>query len=103
MDQLCKRLDHVSTTQEPIDLRTAFAALTGDVISAYSYGESHNSLAKPDFDPQLYRDFEMGGKLSLLNYHFPRFMPILNAVPYWLVALFGPDATPLLHRKMVRP
>ena len=101
VDQLCARLEEIHPAQEPIDLRALFAALTGDVISAYCYGKSHDSLAKPDFHPEIYRDFEASGKFSHIMYHFPWIIHVLNALPHGMVALLGSSAKGLVDRRKV--
>ena len=101
VEKLCARLEELRETQNPVDLRAVFAALTGDVISAYSYGQSYNTLDTPDFSPEIYRGFEATGKLSQVLWHFPWVIDILDALPYWLVKSIDPDVAGVVDRRKV--
>ncbi|MCJ1287369.1 hypothetical protein MMC26_006718 [Xylographa opegraphella] len=99
VDKLCSRLEEFRSSKIPIDLKITFAALTGDVISLYSFGKSYNGLDDPDFDPKLYRGTSSGGELALLLMQFPWIFPIANLLPYWLVARMDSNVADMLDRR----
>ncbi|MCJ1384873.1 hypothetical protein MMC17_007991 [Xylographa soralifera] len=99
VDKLCARLEEFSSSKHPIDLKIAFSALTGDVISLYSFGKAYNSLDNPEFDPKLYRGTSSGGELALLLMQFPWIFPIANLLPYWLVARMDGNMADMLDRR----
>ncbi|MCJ1436172.1 hypothetical protein MMC27_005550 [Xylographa pallens] len=99
VDKLCARLEEFHLSKSSIDLKIAFAALTGDVISLYSFGKSYNSLDDPQFDPKLYRGTSSGGELALLLMQFPWIFPLANLLPYWVVARMDSNMADLLDRR----
>lgn len=101
-EKLCERLEGFCESETPIDLRVVFSALTIDVISKYSYGESYNSLEKPDMDPDTYKNILSAGELAHLLRHFPWIITIANLLPHWVVAL-NRNVSLLLDRKEVMP
>lgn len=101
-EKLCTRLEGFYESKTPIDLRVAFSALTSDVISKYSYGESYDTLGKPDMDPHTYGSMVSTGELAHLLKHFPWIMRIANLLPHWVVAL-NRNVSNLHNRKKVMP
>ena len=101
MDKLCARLEDFRLSQNPIDLKIVFSALTADVISLYSFGKAYNCLDHPDFDPGLYYGTASGGELALLLMQFPWIFPIANLLPYWLVARMDRNLADMLDRRSV--
>ncbi|MCJ1391701.1 hypothetical protein MMC18_004566 [Xylographa bjoerkii] len=96
VENLCARLEEFCSSQSPINLRTAFSALTADVIALYSFGKSYHCLDDPEFDPRLYRGTSSGGELALLLMQFPWIFPIANLLPYWLVVRMDPNMANML-------
>ena len=101
VDKLCARLEEFHTSQNPVDLRVAFSALTADVISQYCYGKSYDCLEKSDFDPDLYSNTASGGELGLLLKQCPWIFTIANSMPYWLIAWLNPKVVQMLDRRTV--
>ena len=101
VDKFCTRLEEFCSSKNPIDLKIAFAALTGDVISLYSFGKSYNGLDDAEFDPKLYRGTSSGGELALLLMQFSWIFPIANLLPYWLVARMDSNVADMLGRRSV--
>ncbi|MCJ1396993.1 hypothetical protein MMC11_000185 [Xylographa trunciseda] len=99
VDKLCTRLEELGSSKSPIDLKIAFSALTGDVISLYGFGKAYDCLDDPDFAPKLYRGTSSGGELALLLMQFPWIFPIANLLPYWLVARMDGNVADLLERR----
>jgi hypothetical protein len=103
VNKLCGRLDEFLESKTPIDLRVAFAALTVDVISKYSYGTSYDVLGQPDLSPGLYRGIASGGELALLMYQFPWILKIATLLPHWLVGFLDRNVMDMIDRRTVMP
>ena len=101
VDKFCARLEEFCSPKSTIELKIAFAALTGDVISLYSFGKAYNGLDDPHFDPKLYRGTSSGGELALLLMQFPWIFPIANLLPYWFVARMDSNVADMLDRRSV--
>ncbi|KAI9875930.1 MAG: hypothetical protein M1830_007736 [Pleopsidium flavum] len=50
VDNLCRRLEGFRESGEPVNLRSAYMALTMDVINQYCFAHSDNNLSAPDFN-----------------------------------------------------
>jgi hypothetical protein len=96
------RLEEFYTSQNPIDLRVAYAALTADVISTYSYGKSYDTLKIPDFEPDLYRNISSGGELALVLRHYPWILNLASLLPEWLVAMDRNVSNLFSRKKVIR-
>ena len=70
----------------------AYATVTVDIISDYTYPEGYNYLDLPEFDHQNYDAF-MG--FSLMCHTMKQFrilIPILKGTPLWLLKHLNPNA-----------
>ncbi len=78
-------------------MKTAdFETLPGDVISQYAFAQSYGLLDGPDFSPhwhQAMMDISMNGHL-LKQFGF--LMPLMKAMPIWLVKLTSPGTMTLI-------
>ncbi|KAJ5393575.1 cytochrome P450 [Penicillium crustosum] len=79
-----------------LDLTAAFCALTGDIVTHYTYGQSFNSLHEEDFKSNI-----RGGILELestnhLNRFVPSIIPLLRYMPSWLVTYFKPATAAIM-------
>ena len=101
VDKLCVRVKEFHTSQDPLDLRVAFSALTADVISTYSYGRSYECLSKPDFDAELFTNIASGGELGLLLKHYPWIFTYANMLPYGIVKWLNPNLIAMIIRRIV--
>jgi hypothetical protein len=101
VEKLCTRLEEFCESRNPIDLKVAFAALSGDVISSYSFGKSYDSLEKPNLDPGLYKNIASGGELALLLKQFPWILNIATLLPYWLVGRLNQNVMAMINRRKV--
>lgn len=73
VDKAAKRLEQAKDNGTIIKTDVLFAALTGDVICHYAYGESSGILEREDLKNE-FRD----AVTSATNFcHFMRFFPIL--------------------------
>jgi cytochrome P450 len=77
---------------KPIDAYHLFSALTADVISHYSYGESFGLLNTPDYSGK-----SVEGTNSMLKaFHIMRFFPFLRKLPQWLARRLSDDVAGIL-------
>lgn len=86
-----------------VDLDSAYAALTADIITTYFYGSNHSYLDRPAFKFPL-RDAILG---LIGFYHMTRFLPTLAAgiksLPIPIVRMIQPGAADLLvHQNEIR-
>lgn len=54
VDKLCLRLAEYQSAGKPVTMINAFACVTIDIISEYSFPEGYNLLDKPEFDSEHY-------------------------------------------------
>jgi hypothetical protein len=88
---LCERFREAQKSREPLNLLTAYTALTTDVITEYSFGKSYGFLAKPDLGPE-WPALNIGfAELTHLLKQFGWLYPIMQAMPPWFVALVNPQ------------
>jgi len=68
-----------------------FGALTCDVVTHFSYGESFNELEKPGFPCEI----EKAMRGLLLSYQWRRFFPaldtVLSSLPGWMLTWLNPE------------
>lgn len=93
---LMERFEQASQEGVVLDLTAAFCALTGDIVTHYTYGQSFNSLHEEDFKNNI-----RGGILELestnhLNRFVPSLIPLLRYMPSWLVAYFKPATAAIM-------
>ncbi|RJE18137.1 Cytochrome P450 [Aspergillus sclerotialis] len=80
-----------------ICLDDAFTALTADIISYYSYGESLDFLEADDFKGEFREAaFELLSFLHI-NRFFPYIIPTLQLLPHWVACKVRPKMTALFE------
>jgi hypothetical protein len=90
VNQLCGRLMEFQASGKPADLGLAFAALTADVVTEYSFGKAYECLKAPDFNPQLYEAVQANVKTTVLAKQFGWIVPLSRSLPHWMVKAFNP-------------
>ncbi|CAG8895011.1 unnamed protein product [Penicillium egyptiacum] len=93
---LMERFEQAYQDSAVVDLTAAFCALTGDIVTHYTYGQSSDSLRDKDFKNNI-----RGGILELesanhLNRFVPSLIPFIQLMPSWLVARFKPATAAIL-------
>lgn len=100
-DKLSQRLEQAHRDDAVVSLDDAFAALTADVISQYSWGVSSGFLDDDNFKNDIR---EALNEISAFV-HFNRFFPVLGAImrslPRWVLASIRPAATAVLDMQDV--
>ncbi|KAG9941926.1 alcohol oxidase, partial [Aureobasidium melanogenum] len=103
MDQLCVALQGYIMSGQPVELQTAYMALTLDVISQYAFGESLGLVKKPGFSPEWNKMLHATIEAGIMNRHFPWLADLMMSLPPWLAAsISGPVAFFLRIQKDVR-
>jgi cytochrome P450 len=96
IDRLCMRLEESLRQAMAVDLDSAFAALTADIVTHYFYGSPSDYLGSKNFKFEV-RDAILG---LIGFYHLTRFLPVLAStikkLPIPIVRLLQPGAAALL-------
>lgn len=85
IDCLCATVERHQRAQKPINLLYAFSAVTTDVISQYTFGESQHDVEKDDFAPEWYGSVMKSSELSLTLKQFGWLHSLMKKVPEWVV------------------
>lgn len=101
IDILCRRFREFQRAKKPVNLYYAFAALTMDIITEYSFARSYGMLETPEFDP-LWANVIMDlSQASHLNKQFAWLLPLLKSLPDWFVAWSNPNMRQLIKFQKV--
>ncbi len=99
--RLCERLEEMRGTGRPVKMDDAYSALTMDVITEYCFKEPYGCLDDPAFMPQWPRALIEASEASHVNKQFGWLMPVMMALPEWLVAKMNPNIMAfLVYRKV---
>lgn len=101
VDHLCERLKGVAESQQPINLKYAFSALTVDVITEYSFSKPYDALSQEDFAPSLYGMIMGPSEASHFLVQFPWLYPVLDAMPLWFVRMTNKPIADLIDLQKV--
>ena len=101
VESLCARFAELRSSQQPVNLGDAYAALTMDVITEYSFAKSYGCVAEPDFAPEWPVAVESISIASHLNKQFGWLFPLMNLMPAWMVAKLNPHMRRLIHFREV--
>jgi cytochrome P450 len=101
VEKLCSRLTDIKGTDKPVNLRHAFAALTMDVVTEYSFGTSYDCLDDPDFAPIWPEAVDSISEQSHTNKQFPWLLPIMMMTPLWAVKRLNPHMMRLIDFRIV--
>lgn len=85
LDSLCANMERHQRVQQPVNLLYAFSAMSTDVIRQYSFGKSTRDVEKEDFFPQWYDSVMVTSELSMLLKQFVWILPMMAALPEWIV------------------
>ncbi|KAF2832484.1 putative benzoate 4-monooxygenase cytochrome P450 [Ophiobolus disseminans] len=77
--------------EETVNLNNAFAAMTMDIISAYCFGESMNSLEYPQYGKDWLEMLHGGIQMRPLGRQFPWLVNTLYDIPPNVMARFNAD------------
>ncbi|KAL4789749.1 cytochrome P450 [Aspergillus venezuelensis] len=97
VQRLMERLLQFYQSKSVVDLSAAFAALTSDIITFYSYGESFDFLENETFNSSVRDAIMETEKLDHVSRLFPFVLRLLQHVPLWVFELVKP-ATAVMAR-----
>ena len=101
VDRLSERLTEYYQAKRPINLSTAFVALTVDIISQCCYADSFDYLEVDDFAPAWRMTVIQRMKSMKLVSHFPQILLLLKWLPHQIVAaLFGDVSMAGQHKQV---
>ena len=78
-------------SKEPLDLGSAFAALTMDIITEYCFAKSYGCVDRPDFAPEWPKAIDAVSAQSALNKQFPSVLKTFKMMPENLVEKLNPE------------
>jgi hypothetical protein len=103
IDSLCARFREFRQSGKPLDLHAAYAALTMDIISEYSFARPYGLLENPELGQEWVNIVISVSEQSLLIKQFGWILPMMKATPEWLVAMTSLGMARLLKFQQVRP
>jgi cytochrome P450 len=81
VQRLMERLLEYYQTDTEVDLSAAFAALTADIITTYTYGESSDFLEDESFHSEVRNDIMETKRLDHTSRLFPVVLTVIRHVP----------------------
>lgn len=101
VEKLCRRLTEFESSQKPVNLGFAYAALTMDIITEYSFAKSFNNIDAPDFAPEWPAVIDAVSEASHLNKQFGWLLPLMKMMPESMVARLNPQMLLLINFQKV--
>ncbi|RHZ49181.1 cytochrome P450 [Aspergillus thermomutatus] len=90
VDKLCRRLEELKNTGQPLHIEHALTCYTTDVITDYSMGDGYHYLDAPDFIPQWYGTLNGTAKTMVFIRPVAWALPLLLALPERVTAWLNP-------------
>ena len=102
VDKLLTHLDAVAGTGDVLRFDTEFLAVTIDIITQYSFGNSDNVLdqEKPGFEFKAFMLTLLEASLTLR--HLPWLLRPMEKMPIWLADIYPPIASKLRWQQKLR-
>ncbi|KAL8976366.1 MAG: hypothetical protein Q9205_007610 [Flavoplaca limonia] len=96
VDTMVRRLHEVKGTGKIINCFDLFGSLTGDIIGQYAFAQSYGFLEDPNFSPHWHDILMDVSKGSHMLKQFGFMLPMMKAMPEWMVKLTTPNMIPLM-------
>ncbi|PKX96413.1 cytochrome P450 [Aspergillus novofumigatus IBT 16806] len=90
VDKLCRRLEELKNTGQPLNIEHALTCYTTDVITDYSMGDGYHYLDAPDFIPQWHGTLIGTAKTMVFIRPVAWALPLLLALPEGITAWLNP-------------
>ena len=90
VDKLCDRLSEHKAAGKPVLMTYAYASLTADVISEYTFPEGYNLLDKPEFDTEQLDAWIALSSQGHLIKQCGWLIPLFNTMPLWMTKIISP-------------
>ena len=97
VDKLTIRLEGFKGSGTPIDLRNVFPCFTADVIGQYCFEDNYKFLDDPNFAPWWHEVLMTVSQNAYLLKHFHFMLPMMKAMPLWMVRIMNPQVLALLE------
>ncbi len=101
VDKLCERLAEYQVAGKPVVMTHAFACVTTDIISEYSFPHGYNLLDKSEFDSEHYAAWMALSKISHLFKQFGWLFPLVDSIPMWVTKYISPETYLVVHQQDV--
>ena len=102
VDNLVSRLHGLKESGKVLNLYNVYGALTGDVIGQYAFAQSYGFLQDPDFSPHWHHTMMDVSQNGHLLKQFGFLLPMMQAMPEWLVKLTTPQMMTLVNFQKVQ-
>lgn len=102
IEKLCARFEACRETGEPVETLRAYAALTTDITTAYSFHTSYGCLDDPDWKREWPQAMVDSCTSVHLNKQFKWLFPIMQATPEWIVQMMNPAVMNIINLEKVR-
>lgn len=101
IEKLCVRFDGCRKTGEPVDTLQAYAALTTDIITAYSFNTSYGCIEDANWKSEWPEAMVKSTTSVHLNKQFKWLFPAMQATPEWIVKRVNPPVMHLINFQKV--
>ena len=101
VEKLISRFEGLRGSGKNINLLDVYASLTGDIIGQYAFAQPYGFLDDPDFSPYWHKLMMGVSKNGHMLKQFGSMMPMMMAMPPWLVKILQPDMMTLLEFQRV--
>jgi cytochrome P450 len=101
LERLCARFEGFRATGEPVDTLRAFAALTTDIITMYSFNTSYGCVDDPGWKSEWPEAMVDSTTSAHLNKQFKWLFPAMQATPEWMVKKLNPAVMNLINFQKV--
>lgn len=101
IDKLVSRFEGLKGSGRNVNLLDVYACLTGDVIGQYAFAQTYGFLDDPDFSPYWHKLIMNVSQNGLVLKQFGWMMPMMQAMPDWLVKIIQPQMISLLEFQRV--
>ena len=91
VDKLCIKLAEYQAASKPVVMTHAFACVTTDIISEYSFPQGYNLLDKTEFGSAHYEAWMTLSKVSHVLKQFGWLYPLLDSMPMWVTKWTSPE------------
>ncbi|KAG8528383.1 uncharacterized protein KY384_007301 [Bacidia gigantensis] len=98
VNKLCDRLAEHRDAGKPVIMTYAYACLTVDVISEYSFPAGTTYLDQPSFDQDHYQAWMALSKISHTLKQFGWLYPFLSSMPMWVTKYTSPETYLVLQQ-----
>ena len=101
IEKLCARFERFRETGEPVDTLQAYAALTTDIITRYSFNTSYGCIDDPTWKFEWPQAMVDSTTSAHLNKQFKWLFPAMQATPEWIVKIVNPAVMNLINFQKV--